>query len=52
MKPWTAEELAEEWRVVYLTRLGMLTDIAPTVEQMKIARAEADAQIEKLKNET
>lgn len=51
MNTWTDDQLLEEWRHVYETRLAILGAYrsGPTQEQRNIARDEADEHIRKLK---
>ena len=52
-RPWTEQELAEEWNYIYeerLALLGVYDEVTP--EQNKIAREEAYEAITKLKQQT
>lgn len=49
---WTEEQLATEWLYRHTERLGILCGSAePTAEERKIAIAEADECIERIKAE-
>ena len=49
--PWTEVELAAEWRVIFETRIGILTDGRgnETPEQEALARVEADDAVRRLR---
>lgn len=50
---WTKSQLEEEWRVIYETRIGILCGgAAPTAEQQKLAKDEADKHCEALRNQS
>jgi hypothetical protein len=51
--PWTEDQLVYEWRVIYETRIGILTDGRgnETPEQEALARAEADEAVRRLREE-
>lgn len=49
---WTKSQLEEEWRHVYETRIGILCGgAAPTEEQQKLAKDEADRHCATLRNQ-
>lgn len=49
---WTKDELLDEWKLTYETRLGILCGTnPPTPEQDKIARDEANAVYDALAKE-
>ena len=50
---WTEDELESEWNYRYSERIGIMCgDSEPDIDQQRIAKEEADAAIQKLRDES